>query len=375
MVYYVLMGLFDRFTAKSNQPNSQVDVSAALAPYNSQQLVGGILFGTTTASREQFMAIPSGARARGIICSTVGSLPLEQYNHFTNEHVRPNRVIMQPDPRVAGSAIYAWIAEDLLLYGVAYGMVMDAYAATDASRIRAWTRIAPNRVFASLNGNSTEIEYYTVDGKRVPPFGIGSLIVFNGLDEGILNRAGRTIKAAAALEQAAEMYAREPMPQMVLKSNGTNLTPERITKLLESWRLSRSTRSTAFLNADVELQTLGFDPKSLQMNEARQYLALEIARASGIPASFISAETTSMTYTNTVAERKALIDFSLRPILTAIEQRLSAADFCPNGIETRFDIDDFLRGSALERAQVYEILNRIGAMSIEQIQEEEDLIR
>ena len=375
MVYYVLMGLFDRFTAKSNQQNLQVDVAAALAPYNSQQLVGGILFGTTTASREQFMAIPSGARARGIICSTVGSLPLEQYNHFTNEHVRPNRVIMQPDPRVAGSAIYAWIAEDLLLYGVAYGMVMDAYAATDASRIRAWTRIAPNRVFASLNGNSTEIEYYTVDGKKVPPFGLGSLIVFNGLDEGILNRAGRTIKAAAALEQAAEMYAREPMPQMVLKSNGTNLTPERITKLLESWKISRSTRATAFLNADVELQTLGFDPKSLQMNEARQYLALEIARASGIPASFISAETTSMTYTNTVAERKALIDFSLRPILTAIEQRLSAADFCPNGIETRFDIDDFLRGSALERAQVYEILNRIGAMSIEQIQEEEDLIR
>ncbi len=32
-------------------------------------------------------------------------------------------------------------------------------------------------------------------------------------------------------------------------------------------------------------------------------------------------------------------------------------------------------GSALERAQVYEILNRIGAMSVEQIQEEEDLIR
>ena len=375
MVYYVLMGLFDRFTAKSNQPNLQVDVAAALAPYNAQQLVGGLLFGTTTATREQYMAIPSGARARNIICSTVGSLPLEQYNHFTNEHIRPNRVIMQPDPRVAGSAIYSWLAEDILLYGVGYGMVMDSYAATDASRIRAWTRIAPNRVFASLNGNSTEIEYYTVDGKRVPPFGLGSLIVFNGLDEGILNRAGRTIKAAAALEQAAEMYAKEPMPQMVLKSNGTNLTPERITKLLESWRVSRSTRATAFLNADVELQALGFDPAKLQLNEARQYLALEISRASGIPASFVSAETTSMTYSNMTAERKALIDFSLRPILTAIEQRLSQADFCPNGIETRFDIDDFLRGSALERAQVYEILNRIGAMSIEQIQEEEDLIR
>ncbi len=375
MVYYVLMGLFDILLGRNNQTVEQVDVQASLAPYNAQQLVGGILFGTTTATREQYMAIPSAARARNIICSTIGSLPLEQYNHFTNEHVRPNRVIMQPDPRVAGSAIYAWIAEDLLLYGQAFGMVMDAYAATDASRIRAWTRIAPNRVYASLNANSTEIDYYTVDGKRVPPFGLGSLIVFNGLDEGILNRAGRTIKAAAALEAAAEMYAKEPMPQMVLKSNGTNLAPERISKLLESWKTARNTRSTAFLNADVTLEALGFDPAKLQLNEARQYLALEICRASGIPASFVSAETTSMTYSNMTAERKALIDFSLRPILTAIEQRLSAADFCPNGIETRFDIDDFLRGSALERAQVYEILNRIGAMSVEQIQEEEDLIR
>ena len=209
----------------------------------------------------------------------------------------------------------------------------------------------------------------------MPAYGQNSLVVFNGLDEGVLNRAGRTIRAAQELEKAAEMYAKEPVPTMVLKSNGTNLTPERITRLLESWKMSRATRSTAFLNADVELTALGFDPQKLQLNEARQYLATETARAVGIPASFVSAETTSMTYSTTVMERKALIDFSLRNVLTPIEQRLSMADFVPNGVEVRFDIDDFLRGSALERAQVYEILNRIGAMSIEQIQEEEDLIR
>jgi phage portal protein BeeE len=81
-----------------------------------------------------------------------------------------------------------------------------------------------------------------------------------------------------------------------------------------------------------------------------------------------------MTYSNALSERKGLLDFSLRPILTAIEQRLSFGDFVPAGQVVRFDLDDFLRGSALERAQVYEILNRIGAMSVEQIQEEEDLI-
>ena len=374
MVYYVLMGLFDRFITNT-AITPTVDVAAANTPYNLQSAVGGLFYGAQTATREQAMSVPSVARARNIICSTIGSLPLETYNHFTKEHLDPNRVIMQPDPRVAGSAIYAWIAEDLLFHGVAYGQVLDSYAASDNSRVRAWTRVAPDRVSYNLNANQTEITSYMVDGMHVPATGLNSLIVFSGLDEGVLNRAGRTIRAAQELEKAAELYAKEPVPTMVLKSNGTNLTPERITKLLESWKVARNTRATAFLNADVELNALGFDPQKLQLNEARQYLATEIARAVGIPASFLSAETTSMTYSTTVMERKALIDFSLRNIITPIEQRLSAADFVPNGVEVRFDIDDFLRGSALERAQVYEILNRIGAMSVEQIQEEEDLIR
>ena len=374
MVYYVSMGLFDRFlTNQTIAPT--VDVAAANTPYNLQAAVGGLFYGAQTATREQAMSVPSVARARNIICSTIGSLPLETYNHFTKEHIEPNRVIMQPDPRIAGSAIYAWIAEDLLFHGVAYGQVLDSYAASDNSRVRAWTRVAPNRVSFTLNSNSTIITAYQIDGIEVPNSGVGSIIVFSGLDEGVLNRAGRTIRAAQELEKAAELYAKEPVPTMVLKSNGTNLTPERITKLLESWKVARSTRATAFLNADVELNALGFDPEKLQLNQARQYLATEIARAVGIPASFLSAETTSMTYSTTVMERKALIDFSLRNIITPIEQRLSASDFVPNGVEVRFDIDDFLRGSALERAQVYEILNRIGAMSVEQIQEEEDLIR
>ena len=205
--------------------------------------------------------------------------------------------------------------------------------------------------------------------------GVGSLVVFNGLDEGFLSRAGRTIRAAIALENASEAFAKEPVPMMVLKSNGTNLTSERIGKLLEAWRVARTTRSTAFLNADVELQAMGIDPNKLQLNEARQYVALELCRAIGLPAFFASAETTSMTYSNATAERRSLIDFGGRNLLLAIEQRLSMPDFVPAGSEIRFSLDEYLRGNPLERAQVYEILNRIGAMSVEQIQEEEDLIK
>jgi HK97 family phage portal protein len=362
------MALRDLFAKAPQSVGLTVDAAATPAPFNISQ--NSYFYPLSSATRAQAMAIPTIARARNILCS-LATLPLEQYIKSTGAHVEPNRVINQPDSRVPGSSIYAFIAEDLLFHGVAYGQVMSMYA---DGRIQEWTRVAVDRVTYQTNDTQTEIIAYRVDGSAVPSMGVGSLVVFNGLDEGFLSRAGRTIRAAVALENASEAFAKEPVPMMVLKSNGTNLTSERIGKLLEAWRVARSTRSTAFLNADVELQAMGIDPNKLQLNEARQYVALELCRAIGLPAYFASAETTSMTYSNATAERRSLIDFGGRNLLIAIEQRLSMPDFVGQGNEIRYSLDEYLRGNPLERAQVYEILNRIGAMSVEEIREEEDLI-
>ena len=356
------------------KPTKVSDVAAALTPVQISDSVYNILGGATNSTRQLAMSVPSVARARNIICGTIGSLPLTTFNRITGQYVDPHRVINQPDPRVAGFVIYNWLAEDIWLYGAGYGQVLEMYSSTDGGRVRAWTRVSPDRVTVDTDFLNTEITGYKVDGKSVPLQGVGSIIRFDGPDEGLLHRAGKTIAAAVYLENAAVNYAKEPAPTMVLKSNGTNLTAERISALLSAWKTARQSRSTAFLNADVNLEQFGFDPKSLQLAEGRQYVALELARACGIPAYFLSAEATSMTYSNAVSERRSLVDFSLRPILKAIEERLSLPDFTPNPVMTRFALDDFLRGNALERAQVYEILNRIGAMSVEQIQREEDLI-
>jgi HK97 family phage portal protein len=364
--------LFPQLT--SAKPEKVSDVTAALTPVQITDSVYNILGGPTNTTRQLAMSVPSVARARNIICGTIGSLPLTTFNRITGQYVDPHRVINQPDPRVAGFVIYNWLAEDIWLYGVGYGQVLEMYSSTDGGRVRAWTRVSPDRITVDTNFKNTEITGYKVDGMAVPLTGVGSIIRFDGPDEGLLHRAGKTISAAVFLENAAVNYAKEPAPSMILKSNGTNLTAERVSSLLSAWRTARQTRSTAFLNADVDLKEFGYDPKSLQLAEARQYVALELSRACGIPAYFLSAETTSMTYSNAVSERRSLVDFSLRPILKAIEERLSLPDFVPNPVMTRFALDDFLRGNALERAQVYEILNRIGAMSVEQIQREEDLI-
>jgi phage portal protein BeeE len=81
-----------------------------------------------------------------------------------------------------------------------------------------------------------------------------------------------------------------------------------------------------------------------------------------------------MTYSNVTQSRRDLIDLSIKPFIVAIEQRLSQPDFTPQTQHVRFDLNDFLRGTAEERARVWEILNRVGALSADEIRELEDLV-
>jgi HK97 family phage portal protein len=367
------MGLFSR-SIKTDAPTPTNDVAASIAPYpNSDGLYAVRNAYSYTASREEAMSVPTIARARGIICSSIAATPIILRDRSTGVRIDPPRVINTPDPRVPGSAIYVWTAEDILFTGFAFWRILELYA--DTFRVRRVERIAPTRIGTFLNDNGTEVLYYTIDGNRIPETGLGSVVVFYGNDEGLLNRSGTTIRAGAELERAATMYAREPMPTMILKSNGASLPPDRISKLLESWGQARRNRSTAFLNADVTLDAVGFDPEKMQLNAARNYISTELSRAIGIPAYFTDAPTgSSMTYSNATLAKQNLLDFSLIPIMTSIEERLSMPDFTPSSQVARFDLDAYLRGSAIERAQVYEVLNRIGALSVEEIQRKEDMI-
>ena len=364
------MGYFDLFTpskAKAAVPAATNDVDASLAPYFNEN--GMFYFaGIQLASRAEAMSVPTVARALSII-QTIASLPMHTRNEATGEKVTQPRVINQPDPRIPGATFWSWIISDLFFHDTAYSWVMERYA--DTGKIRAMERVAPERVSITTNANGTEIDSYQIDGTPVDP---SNLVVFPNTQEGLLSRAGRTIKAAAALEKAAMNFANEPIPAMVLKSNGTSLPADRVAKLLSAWRTARANKSTAFLNADVTLETVGYDPKNLQLNEARNYVSLELSRACGLPAYFTDSQQSSFTYANALDKRRDLVDFAFRNYMSIIEQRLSFADFTPAGNRVSFDLDDFLRGNPYERAQVYEILNRIGAMSVQEIREEEDML-
>ena len=116
---------------------ASMTIDAALTPIQTTPYAYTILGAPTTTTRQLAMSVPSVARARNIICGTVGSLPLEQYNKLDGAHVDPLRVINQPDPRVPGSLIYTWLAEDIWFYGVGSGQVHEMYFASDGGKVSA----------------------------------------------------------------------------------------------------------------------------------------------------------------------------------------------------------------------------------------------
>ena len=361
------MGFWGQLFAPPVAPvEAAANESATIAPYLETNNTN--LFAVnTTATRAEAMTIPTIVRAVGII-QTISSLPMHTRNDASGEKVEQPRVIVQPDTRIPGATFWGWLLSDLFFHSVAYAYVVDRYK--ENGRIREMERIAPERVSVKTNMQGNGIVEYQIDSQKINPV---NLVVFPGIVEGLLTRAGRTIRAAAALEKSALDFALDPIPQMVVSSNGTSLPGDRVRKLLDAIR-NRAKKSLIFLNADVKLDTIGHDPKNLQLNEARGYVSLELSRAAGIPAYFTDSAQSSFTYANALDKRRDLVDFAYRNFMTVIEQRLSFPDFTSAGNSVTFDLDDFLRGNPYERAQVYEILNRIGAMSVEEIRQEEDML-
>ena len=79
-------------------------------------------------SRHDAMTVPSVARARNLICGTVGSIPLEYYNKRTGEVIAPPRWISQLSKSQPSFVTLTWIVDSLLFYGVSYLLITERYA-------------------------------------------------------------------------------------------------------------------------------------------------------------------------------------------------------------------------------------------------------
>jgi HK97 family phage portal protein len=368
------MGLRDIILGTTPPPQSEegeptVTASLASARWPTwEQLTGA---SGVNVARNQAMTVPAIARARNIIAGSISGLPIYRYTQDGRD-LLPAPWMRQPDPLVTRQTTMAWTIDSLFFYGVAYWQVLDVYAEDGRPNRFRW--IDPVRVSTELNREGTMVDHYKVDGKRVPDRGTNSLVVFSGYEDGLLRRAGRTIRTAIQLEQAALTYAETPSPMVALKNSGSPLPTGKVNELLAAWREARNRSATAYLNESIDIERVGFSPSEMALTEARMATAQELARAAGIPPWYLGVDAgSSMTYQNVGNSRRDLLDFALMPFITAIEQRLSLGDILVAREAIKFDLTDFLRSSPIERAQLYQALVPLGILTPEEVRTLEDL--
>ena len=356
------MGIFDR------KPKV---IEAQYAPQvmgeNMPSLYNAIV---ARVSRHDAMTVPSVARARNLICGTVASIPLEYYKTSTGEVIAPPRWIKQLSKNQPSFITISWIVDSLLFYGVSYLLVTERYA--EDGRPASFEWVANSRVTFTTDLEGIMVTQYYVD---MSPVSMNDIVTIQGFDEGVLDRAGRTIQAAIDVDRAAALNSANPQPAGFLKNSGADLPPNEVQGLIAAWKRARQNNSTAYLTSTLDYSPVSFSTKDMMYNEAVQNLSTQIARAMNVPAYYLSADqNTTMTYANVQDERKQFYALSIEPYIQAIQSRFSMDDISTAGHEVKFCVGDtFLKQDPLVEIQVLEKLLSLGLITTEQAMAMTDL--
>lgn len=339
-------------------------------------MVGGTYGGVPKVSRSEALAVPGIMRGRNMICS-ISTLPLVQFN-AENKPVR-NPLLEQVDPDVANVVTYAMTLEDLLFEGIS------------------WWRITAKDPFGfPTKARHLDVATVSVDPPdgTPPPMGLPSgidprglgvwingeftlateVIRFDSPNPPVLKHAGRSIRRATLLDLAAQTYAEDPRPLDYFQptEGADEIDDDEVQAILRRWRAERKKRGTAYVPLALTYNSVDSpSPQQLQLVELQRQAALDMANALSIDPEDLGISTTSRTYANAVDRRRDKVNDVLSSFMLAITERLSMGDVTRRGNVVRYDLDDYMRANPTERWNTYKVAKEIGAMTVDEIRQEE----
>lgn len=312
----------------------------------------GVYLDADTITRREAMRVPAVRRGRAIIAGTIGAM---SWRVMRGADPVERTLITQPNPDTTSQFIWTWVVDDLLFNGLSWLRVIDREADRFPRYVERITRDRVLVVDETDPRTGARVQRVHVDGAHVPD---RDLIRIDGPDEGVLTYGATTIRTCLLLEAAVRKFARldVPLGYLTPAEGATELSTEagtagdgtdrsEVDALLDEWEAARAHRTTAFLNRAVTYSTVMFDAQRVQLSEARQHQATEVARLMNLPPRYVNApQASGMTYSSTESDRRDLLDTTLQQYITAITQRLSMGDVTPRGNRVIPDVWSWLRG-------------------------------
>jgi len=185
-------------------------------------------------------------------------------------------------------------------------------------------------------------------------------------------------EAIAASEFGANYLGNGAMLSGIITYEG-ELTPEQRQNLKSSWKRNyegaKNSGSTALLEYGMKYTPISGTAEDANLLEMRQFYVTEVARIYNVPPHMIGDLERS---TNNNIEQQSIdfVRYTIRPYIKRWEQELNRKLFMPserNRYYVRFNLDSLLRGDTEARAEYYNKLFHVGALSPNDIRKLENM--
>ena len=344
---------------------------------NGGRIAGVGRTGRVPVTRWNAFSVATYWRCVDVLSGSLGQLPLVPRawdgRPLATDYFLP--LLAQPDPDKSRFTAIKELMVGLLVDGESFALVTSRGPGGEAETVRvlAWHEAAPE-----YDPVTHRIRAWHVYGMRLPPDGV---IHFKGLcfpgEHRPLNPIWymeRILSGAIAQDESAiETLVSGAVPVGYLKAMGTP-SADQATDAKEAWADGVSGRSKAppVLPQQIDFVPLGVNPNDLQMLPSRQWSALEVCIAMGVPPSIVGVPSSdSRTYSSALMESRGYIQTGLSHWMASVSGELSR--FLPAGIEAEFSTKRFLEPSKLERAQAHKLALEGGWMDVNEVRADEGM--
>jgi phage portal protein BeeE len=344
------MALFGKKVAAiSNTP--EIQAAVGFAPGYSSQNTGVNMIGQYYTyiegdARNRAVSVPAINRARDLMASVIGCMPLRMYNERYMDgraekvYIDPRSWLRRPDPTVPYNFLMSWTFDDLFFFGRAFWYITsrtaDGYPAS-FTRLPAGSIQTTDQAGPVWFAPSSQVYF---QGGELDP---ANLVQFLSPTQGLIYSAPGAIETALKIEGARNRNASSSIPAGVLKqTDGEPLSAQELTDIAAQFNAARATNQTAALNQYLDYQPTTTTPDKMLLIESANYSALEAARLANVPPYLVGVSTGSYSYQSSQQARADLYIFGVKLYAEAIAATLSMDNVLPRGTYVEFDPTDYL---------------------------------
>jgi phage portal protein BeeE len=348
------MALFGKPKTSAISVPTKVTAATGFSPGYSSSNVGVNMIGQYYTYREgearnAAISVPTINRARDLMASVIGSMPLRMYKEVWNEterkmqkeYLAPRSWIRRPDPTVPFQFLMSFTLDDLMMFGRAFWYISSRYAdglPATMQRLPAGSITTTDQSGPVWFAPSSQVYF---QGGEIDP---ANLIQFLSPAQGLIYSAPNAIDTALKLEAARNRNASSSIPAGILRQteNSEPLDAQSLSDLAAQFNAARASNQTAALNQYLTYTETTATPDKMLLIEASQYQSLEMSRLANVPPYLVGVATGAYSYQSSQQARADLYLFGVKLYADAIAGALSMDNVLPRGTYVEFDADEYL---------------------------------